>query len=223
MIVLKKLPNGYSIKVLEETDIDLKLKTRELYESCFDTGKKDYIDYYYSEIIKRNLIFVCFDEDKIISMIHLNPYIYNICGNIDKVYYIIAVATKTEYRNKGIMNNLLECAMEYLKKNNVPFCFLMADNEKLYKTYERHGFYVLCNFTYDKFTKDEFDVHPIRSYEFDKMMENEQKFLDIESDEYKEFLKKQKICVRILDDKKMGCIKSIEEFRKKRCLFCQEA
>ena len=51
------------IEIFKRDDIESKLKTRKLYEECFDEGKDDFIDYYYDVIIKRNEIVVAKDED----------------------------------------------------------------------------------------------------------------------------------------------------------------
>ena len=74
------------IKILHKDDIKEKLKTRELYEENFDIGDKDFVDYYYQTIIKRNEVAVMEDNGNIISMVHLNPYEYNICGNIKTIH-----------------------------------------------------------------------------------------------------------------------------------------
>ena len=82
------------IKILHKDDIDEKLKTRKLYEENFDIGDKDFVDYYYQTIIKRNEVVVMENDNNIISMVHLNPYEYNICGDIKTIHYLVAIATE---------------------------------------------------------------------------------------------------------------------------------
>ena len=132
------------VKLLRKDDIDLKLASRKLYEQCFDEGKKYFVDYYYDTIIKRNEMIVALDGDEIVSMIHLNPYLYNICGDIRKVHYFVAIATKEEYRNRGYGKKLLAKAL-YENKNNDMMLLVDIDNYPAIKVYEHCGF-VECEY-----------------------------------------------------------------------------
>ena len=81
------------IKYLE---FEEKQSTKNLYLEAFPEDKDTlFVDYYYREKIKDNEIIVEEDEGKIITMIHLNPYIMKICNSEYNIDYIVAVATKT--------------------------------------------------------------------------------------------------------------------------------
>lgn len=207
------------VRIYGTNDIDSKLKTRPLYEECFDEGKTDYIDYYYKTIIKRNEIVVVEDGDKIVSMIHLNPYVYNIDGKLQNIHYLVAIATEKQYRHRGMITIAMNKAIEYLKSLNEPFCYLVPENSDLESVYNKFGFEKVCEFTIDKFSDKEFDIFPEKNDEYMYLMKVEQEFLTKETDEYRKSLKEKSVMVRILDD---GFKYSIEDLKSKRIYVCQE-
>ncbi len=207
------------IKILHKDDIDEKLKTRKLYEENFDIGDKDFVDYYYQTIIKRNEVVVMENDNNIISMVHLNPYEYNICGDIKTIHYLVAIATEKEHRNKGYISKTLNFAIDYLNELKEPFCFLVPENETLEKFYNRFGFERVCKFNIDKFSKDKYDIYPINTDEYKQLMKKEQDFLIVSTDEYKKELSEKNVIIKILNND-LGL--SIEELRNKKIYVCQE-
>lgn len=206
------------IEILKRDDIELKLKTRELYENCFDEGKKLFIDYYYNTIIKRNEIVVAIEDDKILSMIHLNPYTYNVCGNVENLHYLVAIATDENSRHKGLMTMCMEKAIEYLSSLNEAFCYLVPEDNALQSMYKKFGFEVVADFNIDKFSDGVYDIFPEKNDEYVKLMEKEQEFLLMEDDSYIEELKQKKVMVKVLSNQKY----SIEFLKTKRIYVCQE-
>lgn len=207
------------VELLLKNDIDDKLKTRSLYESCFDEGKDSFIDYYYDTIIKRNEIVVVKDSDEIVSMIHLNPYLYNICGEIKNIHYLVAIATKESYRNRGLMKQCFDKAIEYLNYLKEPFCYLVPDNTTYESIYNKYGFEVVTKFTLDKFSSKEYDVYPVKNEEYVKLMKSEDYFLGMETQEYIDDLKNKNVMFKVLDNASNF---SIDFFKRKKIYVCQE-
>ena len=139
------------LRVYRENDINEKLKTRNLYEECFPNDSKRLVDYYYSVLVKRNIVLTLEDHGAVISMIHLNPYLYSICGVKTYIHYLFAIATTEEHRHKGYMTKLIDDAITYLSKTNEPFCYLEPEFPELEELYKKFGFYKICNYTFDKF------------------------------------------------------------------------
>ncbi|MBF1030196.1 MAG: GNAT family N-acetyltransferase, partial [Lachnospiraceae bacterium] len=127
------------IRILK--DLQEKEQTRALYEQNFE-DPKIFIDYYYHEKCKDNLILVKEEEGQILSMLHLNPYLVSVCGNRVKSFYIFAVATDKNHRHEGHMTELLRAAFSYMKDQKIPFCFLLPVDAAIY---EWIGFFVLCD------------------------------------------------------------------------------
>lgn len=210
------------IKIFKEQDINDKLKTRKLYEQCFDEGKNEYIDYYYDVIIKRNTVVALVDDnDDVISMVHLNPYLYNVMGKDFTVHYLVAVATDKNHRGHGYMKRVLITAIEYLDKLHEPFCYIVPDTEELKNTYKKLGFEVVCDFTLDKFSKLSYDIYPVKTDEYNLLMEKEQYYLNFETDEYKKDLSSKKVMFKLLDSDLVG-VKNISELLDKDIYVCQE-
>ena len=207
------------INIFHKDDIQDKIKTRSLYEENFDIGDTDYINYYYSTIIKRNEIAVLVDGDNIISMVHMNPYEYSIFGKDYNIHYLVAIATEKEYRGKGHMTMLLNATIDYLKKLNEPFCYLVPEKNSIEMYYNRFGFESVCKFTLDKFSKKEYDIYPVITREYHDLMIEEDKFLALETDEYRENLSKKNVMIRMLNDN-FGF--DIEKLRSSRIYICQE-
>ena len=110
-------------------------KTRKLWEEIFTQDTKQFLDYYYSVKALENEIYVMEDGDRIISMLHLNPYEMRVGDRIYKTHYIVAVATDENYRKRGYMAALLNHAMQVMKERGEPFTFLMPASEAIYKPF----------------------------------------------------------------------------------------
>ncbi len=132
-----------------------KERTRKLYEEVFE-DPKEFVDYYYEDKCRDNRMIVSL-EDEVIAMLHLNPYRVNLCGVIVQSYYVVAVATKEERRHEGQMTRLFEKTFELLKKEHVPFIFLLPVDEVIYSWM---GFEKICDFHMER-TLDYADIRKI--------------------------------------------------------------
>lgn len=111
-------------------------KTRKLWEEVFSEDTAEFLDYYYFVKARENQIYVVEEEEKIRSMIHLNPYGIRIGDKLFPSFYIIAVATQKEYRGRGYMGTLLRRCMQEMYSRKVPFTFLMPAAEAIYSPYD---------------------------------------------------------------------------------------
>lgn len=118
---------------LEQED---NIKTRGLYEEVFSEDSSSFVDYYYQEKIKDNTIYVLEEDEQIVSMIHLNPYRIQVAGEILNLHYIVAVATKKEYRKRHYMKFLLERILKDLRDEGESFTYLMPVAEAIYTPYD---------------------------------------------------------------------------------------
>lgn len=116
-------------------------RTRELYESVFPEDSTSFVDYYYQEKVIDNSIYVIEEDNRIVSMIHLNPYEAMIGGVPCTIHYIVAVATAKEYRHRGYMRRLLETVMADLRREGELITYLMPVAEAIYSPYEFYTVY----------------------------------------------------------------------------------
>ncbi len=111
--------------------------TRPLYEKIFSEDSSSFVDYYYTEKTRDNEIFVIEEEERIVSMIHLNPYTLLVNGQEEPAHYIVAVATEKDFRKRGYMSALLKTSLREMYREGEPFTFLMPASEDIYRP---HGF-----------------------------------------------------------------------------------
>lgn len=111
-------------------------KTRELWEKVFPEDTKAFLDYYYFIKTRSNQIYVIEEDEKIVSMLQLNPYQIRIEGQTFPGNYIIAVATEKEYRGRGYMRALLIRSLNDMFGQKIPFTFLMPAAEAIYTPYD---------------------------------------------------------------------------------------
>ena len=111
--------------------------TRSLWEEIFTEDDEAFLDYYYQVKTAENSIYIIEEEDQPVSMLQLNPYPVHFLGKTSLLHYIIAVATKMEYRGRGYMTRLLEKSAKDMYQAGEPFTYLMPAAEGIYYP---HGF-----------------------------------------------------------------------------------
>ena len=109
-----------------------KLRTRPLYEEVFSEDSKSFVDYYYTEKTKDNVIYAAEEDGQICGMLHLNPYVLSVNGTEKEVNYIVAVATQEAYRRRGYMAALLRRSLRDMYEAGQSFTFLMPVAEGIY-------------------------------------------------------------------------------------------
>ena len=83
------------IRKLEQSE---HIATRKLWEEIFPEDTKAFLDYYYYIKAAKNQIYVVEEDGRICSMLQLNPYRIRLEDKSFPSEYIVAVATKKEYR-----------------------------------------------------------------------------------------------------------------------------
>lgn len=117
------------------------IKTKSMWKEIFSDESESFLDYYYSEKIKDNEIYVIEDGNKIVSMIHLNPYDVRVGTEQYRLHYIVGVATDPEYRRRGLMAKLLNYVMDVMRERGEPFTYLMPVAKEIYEPF---GFEFVC-------------------------------------------------------------------------------
>lgn len=153
-------------------------KTKALYREVFSTDSDGFVDYYYTEKIKDNQIYVAEDEGKIVGMLHLNPYTLKVNGMDKETNYIVAVATKEEYRRQGIMRMLLTTTLKDMYASHQTFTFLMPAAESIYLPYDFRTVYEQ-NHTYHEREHEGkgFEIQELKVEECEELAEVMNRFL----------------------------------------------
>lgn len=118
--------------MVSRLSVEENIKTKPLYACVFNEDTEEFIEYYYNEVASGNTIYTIDDK----AMLHLNPYRMSIYGVETGVNYIVAVATRVEYRKQGLMKRLMIQAIEDMYKDGEPFAYLMPAAEAIYEPYD---------------------------------------------------------------------------------------
>lgn len=121
---------------IRKLETEEKQNTRELYEEVFSEDSKSFVDYYYEEKLKDNQIYAVEEDGKLQAMLHLNPYELMVNGSKKDVNYIVAVATRENYRKRGFMSELLKKALRDMYADGETFTFLMPASENIYLPFD---------------------------------------------------------------------------------------
>ncbi|MEY8391706.1 GNAT family N-acetyltransferase [Lachnospiraceae bacterium 45-W7] len=123
------------IRYLEQWE---KHKTRSLYETAFREDSREFVDYYYQWKMKDNEVIVMEEGQSVRDgffhvMMHANPYILWINGRLERIPYLVAVATAPFCRRQGKMGRVLRYFLQDLEHKRVPFTFLLPADPAYYK------------------------------------------------------------------------------------------
>lgn len=121
---------------IRKLETEEKQNTRELYEEVFSEDSKSFVDYYYEEKLKDNQIYAVEEGGKLQAMLHLNPYELMVNASKKDVNYIVAVATRENYRKRGFMSELLKKALRDMYADGETFTFLMPASENIYLPFD---------------------------------------------------------------------------------------
>ena len=105
---------------------------RALWQEIFTEDSEAFLDYYDRWKTKENQCYGIFDGDRLVSMLELNPYRLMVQGHEAESRYIIAVATRPEYRHQGLMKRLLKKSLEDMRAEGLPLLYLMPAAEAIY-------------------------------------------------------------------------------------------
>ena len=108
----------------------------DLWDECFEKKDTPFHQWYFSEYcLKQNRILGGFQDGKLATMLHLNPYVLQLRGKAWKVPYIVGVATDPVNRGSHVMGQLMDTAFTMLRAMKVPFVILMPIFAGIYQPY----------------------------------------------------------------------------------------
>lgn len=136
---------------------DEKQCCRKLWEEAFPEDSREFGDYYFREKLKDNRILALVEEAEeqqlgiqeikarrtgdtklsgnVQAMLHRNPYRLMVRGQQWQADYLVGVATRKERRHRGYMRQLLLQMMDDMRREKMPFCFLMPADEAIYRPF----------------------------------------------------------------------------------------
>lgn len=115
---------------------DEKIESKALWAKVFDEDSQSFMDYYYSDRVKRNKILAAWDGERVVAMLHRNPYEVVIRDRLWKTDYIAGVATDPEYRHQGYMKRLLLRCFSDMYVERMGFSFLVPADPAIYRPFD---------------------------------------------------------------------------------------
>lgn len=112
---------------------------REIWHDCFQ-DPYPYIDFFLEKRYNLNHCYVCRVSGKVVSMLHALPCKILIEGQHQTCWYLYAVATREEYRNRGMVRNLTDFVIQQGEKQGISYFCLLPANSGLYHFYEKLNF-----------------------------------------------------------------------------------
>lgn len=117
---------------------------KALWKQCFGDTEQ-YTQFYFQEKSKSNQIqTICVTEhsgqegkstERLIAMLHLNPYQIQVFQTQINANYIVGVATDAHYRKRGYMRKLLLEALQHMYEQEQPFTYLMPASSSIYEPF----------------------------------------------------------------------------------------
>ena len=83
------------------------------------TDNKDQTNFFFDNIFKAENYLVLEENNKIISSLHENDYIFNFNSQTINSKYIVGVSSDLTQRNKGYMSKLLKTSLTNSKEKNI--------------------------------------------------------------------------------------------------------
>ena len=129
-----------------------------LWRNNFCDDDETTINYFLENVFENKKGVGAFLNNELIAMIlFLNSKIISKNKN-KKAVYFYAVCTDEKYRKKGVMKTLFSFATQEAKKQGFEICFLVPENEGLFKMYEKFSFERTINYEEKCISRNDIDV-----------------------------------------------------------------
>ena len=139
-------------KKAEQSDIE---QLKNLWQECFG-DKMDYINLYFDNMYKNDYCYIAKEDDVVASMMMFLPATMVSFNKSINGRYVYAVATKPEFRGKGIMRQLEKYATDDVKNMGIEFLTLVPASESLFNLYREIGYKTYAYLENQSYTDKEF-------------------------------------------------------------------
>lgn len=112
---------------------------RQMWKTCF--GDTDtFLDIFFRYKYKPENTLLYFEDGKAIAALQMLPYAITFHKQEIPFAYLAGLCTLPEYRNKGIMGQLIHEAHRIITQRNIPLAILIPAEEWLYGYYGKFGY-----------------------------------------------------------------------------------
>lgn len=113
-----------------------KIESRKLWETVFSEDSESFLDYYYSDRVRKNKVLTAWKEGNMAAMLHRNPYEVVMKDRLWKIDYVAGVATHPDCRHQGFMSRLLSRCFMDMYVERMGFCFLVPVDPAIYHPFD---------------------------------------------------------------------------------------
>lgn len=123
----------------------------QLWDYSFEKKDDPFYQWYFSEFCCKNNMVIggFYEQDKLLNMLHLNPYMLRVRGFEQLTPYIVGVATAPAARGSHLFEPLLKTTFDILRTQQIPFVLLMPIHAGIYQPYQFSYCYFRHNYTMD--------------------------------------------------------------------------
>ncbi len=114
-------------------------KVKELWERCFNDSK-EFTDLYFRLRYNNEVNLAIESGEELIAALQMIPYPMTYAGSIVATSYISGACTHPDYRNRGVMHELLRQAFGRMFRNKILFSTLIPAEEWLFDYYAQRGY-----------------------------------------------------------------------------------
>jgi predicted acetyltransferase len=113
-----------------------KVESRKLWENVFSKDSKSFVNYYFSDRVRKNKVLTEYKDGNMAAMLHRNPYEVVVKDHVWKIDYVAGVATAPNFRHQGYMRWLLDRCFLDMYKERMAFCFLVPVDPAIYQPFD---------------------------------------------------------------------------------------
>ena len=114
----------------------------DLWRTSFDDSE-EFIKLFFDRVYKKENALFIKKDGKIVSALQMLPYPMSFCGKQVATSYISGACTHPDFRNRGVMRQLLSQAFARMLPNGIFFSTLIPANPWLFDYYARIGYCLL--------------------------------------------------------------------------------
>lgn len=120
-------------------------KVKRLWKQCFNDSE-EFVELYFRLRYSTEVNLAMQSGDDVIAAMQLLPYPMTYCGGVVSTAYVSGACTHPEYRERGVMRELLSQVFGNLFRQKVEFSTLIPAEPWLFGYYERMGYAPVFNY-----------------------------------------------------------------------------
>lgn len=120
-------------------------KVRKLWELCFNDSKA-FVDMYFRLRYSNNVNIAIESGEEVIAALQMLPYPMTFCNTTISTSYVSGACTHPDFRNRGVMRELLTQTFGKMYRNEVQFSTLIPAEPWLFDYYTKMGYKTVFNY-----------------------------------------------------------------------------